>query len=143
MNPSEIQGDLLQPPAASVTASPLEELQAQHQSLQTMFVIALISLIFLSFGIIIFIGKQMTNVRAQLEVARPEAANTVTDFKKGGDPLIRNFVFNLQIFASTNRDLVPTLDRYRQVLYPYFSPVVPAFVNMSTGTSPPPIPGSK
>ncbi len=126
MDPSDLQGDLLQPRPEPAARPGLEQLQAQYQSLRSTLVAMLIALVLLSFGVILFIGKQMTTVHARLDAFRPEAYPLTSDFQKRYEPLMRNFLSSLQWFAVTNRDYQPILDKYRTALYPYFPPVSPA-----------------
>jgi hypothetical protein len=128
--PDPHQGDLLQPsappPAAAAGAPELEEVDPlfeQVQTLRALLIGTLLALLALSFGLALYLGKQMTTVSYQLETYRPEAYRTLSDFRKNADPVLRNFVGSLQNFAATNRDFGPVLDKYRLVLEPYFRPM--------------------
>ena len=138
MNPSDLQDDLLQHNPIASSPSPLEELQAQYQSLRSLLVAMLIALILLSLGVILFIGKQMFTVSAQLEIESPESRIRLADFKSKSEPLVRNFVGSLQVFATTNRDFQPILERYRTALFPYFA--APASAAPSPQAPPAPAP---
>ena len=132
MNPSESQGDLLQGTPTAKPSNPLAPLQAQCDFLRSLLVVTLIALILLSFGVILFIGRQMVAVRAQLDASGPETRQMIAEFKKHGEPLLRSFVGSLQLYASTNRDFDQTLEKYRTPLYRYFAKTTPA--------TPPPVP---
>ncbi len=121
MNPSDLQGDLLQSGPTMKPPIQLEQLQAQCGFLRTLLGIMLIALILLSFGVLLVIGKQMSAVRAQLDTAAPDARLMIAEFQKQSEPLVRNFVGSLQTYAVTHRDFNQTLEKYRNPLYRYFT----------------------
>lgn len=134
MNPSDLPGDPIQTQPADLSSTALQKLQAQYESLRSLLMAMLVALVLLSFGVILFIGKQMTTVRAQLAAARPEAKTLMGEFKNKSEPLMRSFVGSLQMFATTNRDFQPILEKYRPALFPYFTGTSPA--GMPSGPAP-------
>ncbi len=121
MNPLDPQGDLLQSGPNMKSSIQLEQLQAQCDFLRSLLGVMLIALIFLSFGVLLFIGRQMSAVRAQLEASGPDARLMIAEFQKQSEPLVRKFVGSLQVYAATHRDFDPTLEKYRTPLYHYFT----------------------
>jgi hypothetical protein len=139
MNPSDLQGDLLQSAPAAATPAPWAKFEAQYQSLCTTLVIALCGMILFSFGVIFYMYKQMTNLSTRVDAARVEASAMFTDFRMKDEVLLRNFVSSLQVYASTNRDFAPLLEKYRPALYRYFTvaptlPVPPGSTPKSSTT---------
>ncbi|MBN2507585.1 MAG: hypothetical protein JXQ71_12910 [Verrucomicrobia bacterium] len=100
----------------------VEALWAHVYRLQTVMAAALVALVFLSLGIILFMGKQMTTLRARLAVDRQTAQRMYTDFQSNFAPKVRGFVRSLETFAATNQNFTPILEKYRSVLSPYFAP---------------------
>jgi len=151
MNSSDPQGDLLQPlnasPADTGTKASQETdaIWAHIYRLQTVLADALVALVFLSLGIILFMGKQMTTIRARLAADRQSAQQMYADFQANTTPKVRGFVRALQTFATTNQDFAIVLEKYRPVLGPFFAPAPPAFPTNVATSSPPasPLPPKK
>jgi hypothetical protein len=151
MNPSDPQGDLLQPlKASSSTATPelsrnLEALWTHIYRLQTVLAAALVALVILSLGIIIFMGRQMTAMGARLAADRQSAQQMYNDFQVNTSPKMRSFVRSLESFAATNQDFAPILEKYRPVLGPYFAPppIPPPAPSATPRPSPSPAPAKK
>ncbi len=122
------------PPADSGEA---DAVWAHINKLQTTLAAALVALIFLSLGIILFMGKQMTNVNARLQADRESAQQTFTEFQKTVSPKILSFVRALQAFAATNQSFAPVMDKYRPVLGGYFAPIAPVIPRAGSNAPPP------
>ena len=145
MNPSDPQGDLLQPlnpaPSGEVPefSRETDALWAHIYRLQTILAAALVALLILSLGIILFIGKQMTALGARLAADRQNASQMYTEFQGTTAPKLRSFVRSLQSFAATNQEFAPILEKYRPVLGPYFAPVPTAPPAGGATSRPPPL----
>lgn len=108
MIPPENKADHLQGPAPTGTASAVTALQAQLSSLRALFSYSLIALICLTFGVNIFIWRQMSFVRAQLD----ENSRVVSEYHGITEPQIRELIGKLEVFAAANRDFQPILSKY-------------------------------
>jgi hypothetical protein len=124
MNPTDPQGDLLQPRAGGPSAN-LAELEMRYEQLQTIFIIAMIALVIGGLSSCLFMAKQWRIVRAQVRDQRPAVQKMTYEYQKTSEALIRNFTAELQKFAAQNRDFQPILERYREPLRPYFLPSAP------------------
>jgi hypothetical protein len=131
MDATDPQGELI--PAPAPTPPTVDELRAeqdflyqQYQALRTLLLATLTALIVLALGVSLFIGKQMRLVRHQLEEQRPLVGKLAADYQKNSEPLIRNFVRQLQGFAAVHRDFQPVLEKYRNGLFHYFVASVPS-----------------
>ena len=139
MDSTDHQGELI--PAPAPTPPTVEELRdeqeilyGQYQTLHTLLLATLTALIVMALGVSLFIGKQTRIVRNQLEEQRPLVGRMAADYQKNSDPLIRNFVRQLQGFTAVHRDFQPILEKYRNGLFHYFAanvsgqpaPVAPA-----------------
>lgn len=108
MTPSENQADLLQGRTPSGSTTAVDALQAQVHSLRTLFSYTLIALIFLAFGVNIFIWRQMSLVRRQLD----ENSRIVAEYHRVTEPRVRELLGKLEVFAAANRDFQPILSKY-------------------------------
>ncbi len=139
MDSTDPQGELI--PAPAPTPLTMEELRdeqeilyGQYQTLHTLLLATLTALIVMALGVSLFIGKQTRIVRHQLEEQRPLVGKLASDYQKNSEPLIGNFVRQLQGFAAVHRDFQPILEKYRNGLFHYFAanvshppaPVAPA-----------------
>ena len=90
-------------------------LQQQVRSLQTLMVAVLMILILLSGSINIYLLRQVGYVRKDLETMRqqePQLTQLIADYQKTSEPLIRNFVADLQNEARKYPELNPLLVKY-------------------------------
>ena len=146
MNPSDPQGDLLQPAPAQDPLAVAYALQQQLADVRSMLTATFITLIILAAGLDLFIAKQWSMVQLQLAETRPQVARMATQFQREREPNIRAFLAQLQTFAAQNRDFQPVLEKYRIVLPQYLGAPVPAMPGPMTptpGAKPPPKPLKK
>ncbi len=121
MNPTTPQDDLSRT-SASPTVT-VEELQYHLEGLRSLFLYSLFALIGLTLTLdLFFLRKQMVFAYTQLMDQRPKVSKMVADYKKGTEPLVRNFTSSLQGFAASRPDFQPILDKYRLILGPYMAP---------------------
>jgi hypothetical protein len=106
-------------------------LSEQFLYLQKLLLGVLVSLIVLSLGVCLFMGKQMRIVRAQLVDQRPRILRNLTEFQMKLDPNIKKFTAQLQAFAASNPDFQLILQRHRNRLPQYFINVAPSVPNDS------------
>jgi len=125
MNPTDPQGDLLQPRASSGPAASVAELQMRYEQLQTIFIVAMIAFVIAGLSTCLFMAKQWRIVRAQVRDQRPTVQKMTYEYQRTSEKLIRDFTAELQKFAAQNRDFQPILERYRDPLRPYFLPSAP------------------
>ena len=71
-------------------------------------------LILLNVGLNIFLLKQVKLARRQVMEARAYVAN----YQQNSEPVIDNFVAQLQAFSKSNPDFAPTLVKYFNLLNP-------------------------
>ncbi len=130
MNPTNSQDEL--PRSIATPTVTVEELQYHLEGLRSLFLYSLIALIGLTLTLdLFFLRKQMVFAYTQLMDQRPKVSKMVADYKKGTEPLVRNFTSSLQGFAASRPDFQPILDKYRLILGPYMAasiaaPVQPA-----------------
>lgn len=108
MIPPETQSDLPQSHTAGGTEAVAEVLQAQVNSLRTLLTCTWLALIILSLGVNIFIWRQMSLVRQQLD----ESSRVVADYHRVTEPRIRELLGKLEVFAAANRDFQPIFSKY-------------------------------
>jgi hypothetical protein len=126
MNPTDPQGDLLQPRPGASAIGDIAELQMRYEQLQTIFLITLVALVIAGLASCLFMAKQWRIVRAQVRDQRPAVQKMTYEYQKNSEPLIRNFTVELQRFAERNRDFQPILQRYQEALSPYLLPSAPS-----------------
>ena len=99
-------------PSLSEPSVSLETLQREYQSLRTLFQAVVLALIVLSGGFTIFLLRQVSLLRKQIEANRPMVTQVASDFAKINGPMIQSFLVQLQNFSKTNPDFVPILKKY-------------------------------
>ncbi len=92
--------------------STLEELRAEYQSLRKLFHIALAVLFIFTAGVNLYLLRQVISVRKDLASYRPRVNQMVSEFQKNGEPVLQQFVNNLQTYARTHPDFNPILTKY-------------------------------
>jgi hypothetical protein len=108
MTPVENQADLPTRPSPSGSVTAEDALQAQVHSLRKLFSCTLVALIILSFGVNVFIWRQMSLTRQQLD----ENSRMVAEYRRVTEPRIRDLLGRLEVFAAANRDFQPILAKY-------------------------------
>jgi hypothetical protein len=135
MNPTNPQDDLSRTGASSTVT--VEELQYHLEGLRSLFLYSLFALIGLTLTLdLFFLRKQMVFAYTQLMDQRPKVSKMVSDYKKGTEPLVRNFTSSLQSFAASRPDFQPILDKYRLILGPYMTPSTSAPVQPAPAKAP-------
>jgi len=127
MNPTNPQDALSRSSADANPTVTIEELQYHLEGLRSLFLYSLFALIGLTLTLdLFFLRKQMVFAYTQLMDQRPKVSKMVADYKKGTEPLVRNFTSSLQGFAASHSDFQPILDKYRLILGPYLAPSAPS-----------------
>ncbi len=83
-------------------------LNDQLRTLHGLVVAALVALLLLSFAFFVFLFRQISFVRKELDAANA----IVQEYQTKREPLITNFVASLQSYARTHPDFTPILERY-------------------------------
>jgi hypothetical protein len=86
----------------------LESLQRAYQSLRTLLDILTVALVILSGSLNIFLLRQVSMVRNEIE----ERRRFIADYERNNVPIMNDFVLKLQAFAKTNPDFAPILAKY-------------------------------
>ncbi|HXG47429.1 MAG TPA: hypothetical protein VNO52_07390, partial [Methylomirabilota bacterium] len=68
--------------------------------------------------------RQWRTATQQLEEQRNNFTRVVSEFRTQREPLIRNFVGALHLFATTNADVRPLLEKFRPALEAYYPPTL-------------------
>ena len=138
MNPSNEPEDISPVKASVGSAVTVEELQYHFEGLRSLFFLALLGLILAVLAVdVFFVRRQMVAVRSQLDDQRPKINKLLADYKKGTEPLVRNFTTSLQSFAATNHDFQPILNKYRPFLSSAGMPAEAAATSEPTAAKPP------
>ncbi len=107
MNPPDNPLNPITPASGS-----LESVQQGFESLKTLFCAALVALVILSVSVDLFLLKQVSLARKQVEETQARVKNLTEDFQKNNAPLMGAFVTSLMNFARTNPDFVPIIQKY-------------------------------
>ena len=147
MNPTPSQGDLLQTPAPDSVQTELLQLRLQVGRLRAWLFLLAATALPLFLAVVLFLAYQARAARAQLHELRPRLEREMNAFKKGREPNIRQFLAQLHVFATTNRDFELVLERYRPLLGQYY-PLTPGAIAPAGGgpaplNLPPPRPDMK
>ena len=94
-------------PSSSQTPAP-ESLQQAYQSLRALIDTVLVILLVLTWSVNIFLLKQLSLVRNEVE----ERQRFIADYEKNTVPLMGEFLTRLQGFAKTNLDFTNILHKY-------------------------------
>ena len=86
----------------------LSNLRQQIGNLQAILTAALMAMLLLSAGVIIYLYRQVTLVKTELEAA----TRIVQDYDTNKKQLVNTFVSHLVIYARTHPDFNPVLQRY-------------------------------
>jgi len=139
LEPQPEQQELL--PSRPAAGEPLAilELQQQAQDLKRLFNATFVALIALALGVNLFMAKETRIVLRDLEAKRPSWLRECENFRKLGEPEIRKFMSELNLYASSHRDFQTNiLERYRAAMPQFFS--VPAVVSPRANNLPAPRP---
>jgi len=132
MNPNTIQGELLQTPAPDPVQTELVQLRLQVGRLRLWLFALAATALPLFVAVVLFFAYQARVARAQLRELRPQLERASNEFKNGREPNIRRFLAQLHVFATTNRDFQPVLERYRPLLGQYY-PLTPGAITPAAG----------
>ena len=86
----------------------LESLQRAYQSLRTLLDILTVALVILSGSLNIFLLRQVSMVRNEIE----ERSKFIAEYERNNVPIMNDFVLKLQSFAKMNPDFAPILAKY-------------------------------
>jgi hypothetical protein len=147
MNPTPSQGDLLQTPAPDPVQTELLQLRLQVGRLRGWLFALAAAALPLFLAVVLFMAYQARTARAQLLEMRPQLERAMNEFKRGRETNIVHFLAQLHVFAATNRDFQPVLERYRPHLGQYY-PLTPGAIAPAGGgpaplNLPPPRPDMK
>jgi len=94
-------------PSSSQTGT-VESLQQAYQSLRTLLHTVLVILLVLTWSVNIFLLKQLSLVRNEVE----ERQRFIAEYEKNTVPLMSDFLIRLQGFTKTNPDFTNILHKY-------------------------------
>ena len=132
MNPNTTQGELLQTPAPDPVQTELVQLRLHVGRLRLWLFVLAATALPLFVAVVLFFAYQARVARIQLRELRPQLERASNEFKHGREPNIRLFLAQLHVFATTNRDFQPILERYRPLLGQYY-PLAPGAISPSSG----------
>jgi hypothetical protein len=88
------------------------KLKVEFEGLRKLFLAALVALLILGISLNVFLLRQTTIVRKDLQIVRPQLSQLVANFEKSEEPQIRSFVNALVGFSKTHPDFKPILTKY-------------------------------
>ena len=88
------------------------DLARQFRSLHQLFLVTLGVLIVFSGSVNIFLLRQVSYTRKDLENLRPQVGQLVAEYQKTAEPLIKSMVSSFQSFARANPDFNAILGKY-------------------------------
>jgi hypothetical protein len=139
MNSSDPQGELLPPSAPSEPAPSLQEvrdffaqealksageigqLKRQAEVQRTLLLGTMVALVLLSGSVNLITMKQMRMARDQSNDLSARVIPLYRNFREQQEPAVKRLVSQLQVFADSNREFRPVLERYRPFLQQYFT----------------------
>jgi len=130
---------LPQPAPPSRDAAAVEDLRKQCRQLRLVLNLGLASVLVLSAGVNLFLGKQMRLVRAKVRESRPLVQRMAADYTKK-EPTWRGFLGGLQSYAFTHPEFHPILSKYTNALPQYFVTAVRAPAQPPGATLSAPVP---
>lgn len=108
MNESGPRHDTPAPGEPATDGSSVAALQQEVQFLRTLLVVSLMSLILLSFSVNIYVFRQVSIIRKELDASNV----ALKEYQTKREPLINSFISSLQAFSRIHTDLIPVLERY-------------------------------
>ena len=90
----------------------LEKVAQNFENLKSLVTAVLVILLVLTGGVNLYLFKQASMARKQVEEHRPKVQALVEDYQKNNAPLMGAFLHQLYGFAQTNPDFVPILKKY-------------------------------
>jgi len=102
------EGGLLQSKPPEPAAPPYQELEESIRVLKRIIVATLVALIFLAYGVNFYMWRQSTMASRQLT----EAKKLVDDYQHVKEPMIKDFISQLQAYAKAHPDFQPILSKY-------------------------------
>jgi hypothetical protein len=102
------EGDLLPSKPPEPASPPYRELEENIRVLKRIIVATLVALMFLGFGINSYMWRQSTMASRQLV----EAKKLVDEYQHVKEPMIKNFISQLQAYAQAHPDFQPILSKY-------------------------------
>lgn len=112
-----------------VDSSAPESLEKQFESLRQLFFATLVALLIFSVGFNVFLIRQTTYIRKDLNAMRPQVSQLIANYQKTEEPQIKSFVNALVAFGKSHPDFNSILAKYKIV-----SPT-PALSAPATGSS--------
>jgi len=98
----------------------LEQIQQQHQALETLFALTVSALILMSLGLNLFLFKQSRLARGQVAQQGPVVNRAVTEFHKSREPIVRALISGLEDFVSIDQKFQLVIEKYRPYLGQYY-----------------------
>jgi hypothetical protein len=119
MDQPQSSAPILPPGESQPDPEPSDELAA----LRSLLNVLLVAVICLALGGAITISRQLSAMNGQLA----ETRRLVDDYQTNTYPKISNFAYTLNLYAKTNRDFLPILEKYRLTINePAATPSAPA-----------------
>ncbi|MHB8521504.1 MAG: hypothetical protein ACYDH9_12205 [Limisphaerales bacterium] len=98
-------------PAAAGELS-LSALNQAYRTLRVQFLAVLLTLVILCGSLNIYLLRQVSLVRRDLEANRPVVEKIVAEYVRSGEPTIKDFLNKLEVFSKTHPDFRPILAKY-------------------------------
>jgi hypothetical protein len=112
---------------ALVESSPdLEALRREYQSLRVLFQAVVVTMIVFTGSLTIFLWRQTSLLRRQVQASRPMVNQLANDYQKIGGPMVKSFLSELHGFSKTNPDFTPILTKYMSSPTNSPSPALPS-----------------
>ena len=112
-------------------------LREQYEILRKLFLAALVAMLIVSGSLAVFLVRQVTFVRRDVEGIRPQIDRLTANFKQVEEPQINSFVNSLINYAKTHPDFNPILAKYK------ITPSVPVPVPVTPVNKVPTAPAKK
>ncbi|MBU6399593.1 MAG: hypothetical protein KGS61_04695 [Verrucomicrobia bacterium] len=109
-NPLASAIEPVRPPAEGELS--LVMLSRAYRRLEVQFVALLLTLVVVCGSLNLFLLRQVSLVRRDLERDRPVVENALADYVRNGEPAIRDLLTKLEAFSKTHPDFRPILARY-------------------------------
>ena len=103
------------PELTTASGTQAEALKQQCECLEKQTATLLIALVILSGTLTIFLFRQMTYARRDLDAVKPPGAQIIQDYAQNKANL-EGFVIKIAEYGRTHPDFAPIMNRYRNIL---------------------------
>lgn len=90
----------------------LGQLQSECDSLRNLLTLSLVLIIVVSGSLSLFLWRQVSVTRQELEEYRPQVAMMLNRYQKQMGPATENFIRKLLEYSKTHPDFTPTLTKF-------------------------------